>query len=264
MRAFRLPKASMALLLSGAVVASLAACGSDSEDPSRLERLRAAVLSGAREDFAAGTGAGGPAFEACVLGRLEEALDRPALERLVGVRRRPGGQQFAAQALNALAAPLAARCGHRFYVPKLVEASRGLRGRVPSEAAAKRLGVVYGPYLGIRCRRANRIGCDRVGIDVVFSARAKRVTAVVGGRRLRLRTPGLHSGVRGRDWVGTLERAGLSRRGSPLRVEAYGPGDTAWAGNPARYVRVELQVDFADRSRARAVFPAVFLSPGWG
>lgn len=96
-------------------------------------RLRDAVVRGAGRDFAEGTGIGGPAFEACVRRLLREALDRGTIRRLVRIYRMPDGQPHAAQALNGLAAPLAARCGHRTYVPELVEASRGLRGgRAPA------------------------------------------------------------------------------------------------------------------------------------
>ena len=225
--------------------------------------LRDAVLRGAQRDFAQGTGVGGPAFESCLSGLLREGLDRPAITRLVAVYRRPGGQQFAAQALNALAAPLAARCGHRALVPELVEASRGLREGRPTGAAVRRLGVTYGPYLGLRCRSPDRHSCDRVGIDVVLNRGASRVTASVGGLRARLRTPGLHDGVRFRDWVGTFSPAEVDRPGSPFHVPS-GRGARGWAGSPPVYVAVELRVRFADGRRAGAIFRHVFLSPGWG
>lgn len=255
------------VLVLGALLASASSCGSGSAEPSDAAgsaALRGAVLRGAARDFAQGNGIGGKAFEACVLGRLRKALDRPTLVRLAHVYRRPGGRAYAAQALNELAAPLAARCGHRAYVPELVEASRGLRSGTPVGRAEQRLGVTYGPYLGVRCHRANRLGCDRVGIDVVFADPADEVTAVVGSRRLRLRTPGLHSGARDHDWVGTFERAGLRRRGSPFRVDGYGPRQEVWAGSPAVYVPVRLEVAFGSGRRATATFPGVFLSPGWG
>ena len=58
----------------------------------RFRRLRAAVVRGARRDFAIGTGVGGRRYESCVLGRLREALDRRTLTRLVAVYRRPDGR----------------------------------------------------------------------------------------------------------------------------------------------------------------------------
>jgi hypothetical protein len=229
-----------------------------------FERVRGAVLKGAAKDFAQGTGIGGPVFESCFRGLLGKALDQPTIARLVQVYRRRDGQQFAAQALNAIASPLGAKCGRRSYVPELVEASRGLRGGKPAELGVRRLGVTYGPYLGVRCHRTGRLGCDRVGIDVVFSTAVTSVTAVVGARRLRLRTPGMHSGIRYRDWVGTFTRAGMGRPESPFHVRSYGRGHTMWTGSPPTYVPVELQVVFADGRTAKALFPSVFLSPGWG
>lgn len=86
--------------------------GDDEELSASFERVRGAVLRGAAKDFAQGTGIGGPAFESCVRELLGRVLDRPAIARLVQVYRRPDGQQFAAQALNALASPLGAECGH--------------------------------------------------------------------------------------------------------------------------------------------------------
>jgi hypothetical protein len=283
------PRSASALLVSvllGLATVSLSACGSaprntdststrptaiaaerrggDEELSASFERVRGAVLRGTAKDFAQGTGIGGPAFESCVRGLLGKALDRPTIARLVQVYRRPDGQQFAAQALNALASPLGAKCGHRPYVPELVEASRGLREGKPAGPAERALDVIYGPYLGVRCRRAGHIGCDRVGIDVVFSTASTRVTAVVGAHHLQLHTPGMHSGVRYRDWVGTFTRAGMDRPGSPFHVRSYGRAHAVWAGSPATYVPVELQVAFADSRTAKALFPGVFLSPGWG
>jgi hypothetical protein len=126
------------------------------------------------------------------------------------------------------------------------------------------LGVAYGPYLGVRCRRADHIGCDRVGIDVVFSAAVARVVAVVGNHRLRLNTPGMHNGVRYRDWVGTFTNAGMDRPGSPFHVRGYGRADSVWAGSPPVYVPVELRVAYAGGRSTSALFPGIFLSPGWG
>lgn len=229
-----------------------------------FEGIRAAVIHGAARDFAEGTGIGGPKYEECLLGQLRRVLDRSTLIRLIQVYRRPGGQQFAAQALNDLASPLGTRCGHRFYVPELVEASRGLAKGKLAGGAVRKLGVTYGPYLGVRCRRANRIGCDRVGIDVVFNHAASRVIAVMGGRRLHLRTPGMHNGVPRYDWVGTLSQVGIGRPGSFFRPRGDHRARGFWAGYPPIYVSVELQVRYANGRRATVLFPRVFLSPGWG
>jgi hypothetical protein len=216
-----------------------------------LDRVRRAVIRGAARDFAIGTGIGGPSFEGCVKGLLGEALDGPTVANLVAVYRRPYGTAYAAQVLNALVAPLAARCGHRFWVPELVEAARGLRSAAPIGAAIAKLGVTYGPYLGMRCHRVGYGRCGRVGIDVVLGHAATRVEAIAGSRTIRLRTPGLHNGVRHRDWVGTF-------------VHADFPHRRHHRDQDLTYVPVELRVHCADGRRARALFPHVLISSGWG
>lgn len=217
-----------------------------------LDRVRDAVARGAATDFARGTGIGGRPFEACVKGLLREALDGPTIANLVAIYRRPSGTAYAAQALNALTAPLAASCGRRFWVPELVEAARGLRNAAPIGAAIKKLGVTYGPYLGKRCRHTGYAGCELIGIDIVFGHAATRVVAIAGDQRIGLRTPGKHNGVRYRDWVGNFTHAGLSRPRADHRA------------TDLVYVGVELRVHFADGRRAHAFFPHVLVSSGWG
>lgn len=216
-----------------------------------LDRVRGAVVRGAAADFAHGTGIGGPSFEACVKVGLRDALDAPQIGSLVAIYRRPSGTAYAAQALNALAARQAARCGHRSWVPELVEAARGLRVAAPIGAAIEKLGVTYGPYLGMRCRHVGYGRCGRVGIDVVFGHAATRVTATIGNAQtIRLRTPGLHNGVEYRDWVGTFTHPDLPPRRNRDQALAY--------------VSIELRVEFADGRRAQALFPHVLVSSGWG
>jgi hypothetical protein len=216
-----------------------------------LDRVRDAVIHGATVDFALGTGVGGPSFEACVKAGMREALGAPTIGNLVVVYRRPHGTAYAAQALNALAAPLAASCGHRYWVPELVEAARGLRSAAPIGAAIEKLGVTYGSYLGMRCRHVGYGRCGRFGIDVVFGHAATRVVATVGPQTIRLRTPGRHNGVEYRDWVGTFTHADLPPRRRHRDQDLV-------------YVGVELRVHFADGRRARALFPHVLVSSGWG
>ena len=128
--------------------------------------------------------------------------------------------------------------------------------------AARRLGIVYGPYLGLTCRRQGGRRCGEVGIDVVLREEARAVTAWVGGRRLSLRTPGLHSGVAGRDWVGYLRRVGLDRPESPFYLPTR--HTASWAGSPPVYVPVRLKITHPDDSAKVATLTRVFLSPGWG
>jgi hypothetical protein len=251
---------ALALLIPVALAALLVADGSGSAAPGSgdsarvpyFERVRDAVVRGAASDFAAGTGIGGPDFAACVEGGLREALDPPTITDLAAVYRRPGGPGYAAQVLNAIASPLAARCGHRAWVPELVEAAHGLSFTRPTGGAAGHLGVTYGPYLGLRCSRpVSKAACERIGIDVVFRRPAVRVVAVAGDQRILLRTPGEHSGVRRHDWVGTFTESGLA------------PGSYDSGVNVIR-VPVELRVIFAGGSHAHALFPQALLAPGWG
>jgi hypothetical protein len=275
MACFRSLRQIGAAAVACAVLAAAAVgCGSSSTDstssaPTRpaalgFESLREAVLRGAARDWASGTQIGGPEFEACLQLRLKPALDRDELASPVQVYRREGGQQFVAQALNTLAAPLATRCGGRGYAPEMIEASRALRfGRLRG-GALDRLGVSYGPYLGVRCRVANSPLCDRVGIDIVFKRKVSAVLASIGCRAIDLRTPGMHDGIRGKDWVGTFENAGMSRKGSPLYIRPNGRAAGRWAGNPPVYAPIQVSVTYADGHRVNATFPHVFLSPGWG
>jgi hypothetical protein len=236
----------------GAKLAALERGSTHQPRTAYLDRVRQAVVRGAGRDFAAGTGIGGPSFEACLQDLLGEALDGPTLGNLLAVFHRPHGTAYAAQALNALAEPLAARCGHRYWVPELVEAASGLRSAAPSGAAIEKLGVTYGPYFGRRCHRPGPRNCDTIGIDVAFGHAATRVVAVVGSQVIRLRTPGLHNRIPHRDWVGTFTHADFARLGSHLHR----------TGNVA-YTAVELRVRFADGRRARALFPHILVSPGW-
>ena len=232
-----------------------------------FDRMRDKVLLGLATDFRGGTQAGPDGFGLCVRLGMRRALTRAQLSRLVSVYRRPGGQQFAAQALNALAAPIGAECGGAKFVPEMIGASEALGGDYPLsrlDIAARRLGVVYGPYLGVRCGRAGSTRCDQIGIDIVLHRQAAAVTAWVGGRRLRLRTPGLHNGVAGRDWVGYLGRAGLNRPGSPFRIPRNGRDPGTWAGYPPVYVPVRLAIAYSSGDRVLGTLPRVFLSPGWG
>jgi hypothetical protein len=251
----------LALVALGVVtVAAIFAGGGARSDSARaagtqehgvyLERVREAVVHGAATDFAQGTGIGGPSFEACVKAKLRGALNRPTIARLVAVYRRPYGTAHAAQALNALTAPLAARCGHRTWVPELVGAAQGLRSAAPDGAAIAKLGMTYGPYLGRRCHRPGPRNCGTIGIDVVFGHAATRVEAIAGSRTIRLRTPGQSNGIRFRDWIGTFTDADFGRIGKRHQ------------GNVA-YTAVELRVVFADGHRARALLPDVLVSPGW-
>jgi hypothetical protein len=232
-----------------------------------FNRMRDRVVLGLATDFRAGTHAGPDGFGLCVRLGMRRVLTRAQLSRLVSVYRRPGGRAFAAQALNALAAPIGAECGGAKFVPELIGAAEALGGKYPLsrlEIAARRLGIGYGPYLGVRCARPGSTHCDQVGIDVVLHREAAAVTAWVGGRRLHLQTPGLHNGAVGRDWVGYLGQVGLDRPESPFYIPLNGRSPGTWAGSPAVYVPVRMAIAYPSGDRVLGTVPRVFLSPGWG
>jgi hypothetical protein len=273
MNAKRIALASLSLL-----AALIVGCGSGSPAqgpagepakaaPTNYDVMRDKVILGLAKDFRASTQAGPPRYGLCVRLGMRRALTTEQLDRLAVVYRQPDGEQLAAQALNALAAPVGTECGGARYVPVLVTASVALGGGYPLSRygiAARRLGVTYGPYLGVTCGRFGSTYCDRVGVDLVLRRDARAVTAWVGGRRLVLRTPGLHSGEAGRDWVGYLHRVGLGRPDSPFHIPSNGRNPGAWAGSPAVYLPVRLEISYPDESTVTGTLSGATLSPGWG
>jgi hypothetical protein len=250
---------ALALLIPVALAALFAATAGGSGTAARhsgraayFAHVRDAVVHGAARDFAESTGIGGPAYAACVKSELGATLDPPTISSLAGVYRRPGNSALVAQILNAMALPGATRCGHRYWVPELTGAARGLSFSHDTGVAVRTLGVSYGPFLGARCRVARSRRCGRVGIDVVFRRPVTSVLAYIGIQHTRLVTPGLHNGVTNHDWVGTFTRARFTPRG-PFNIN-----------NEPFYVAVELRVIFAGGRHAHALFPRVLLAPGWG
>ncbi len=269
------------ILATALLAAALSACGSDQPTtaattaspkplPASLtdyDVMRDKVVLGLAKDFRAGTHAGPTGYAICVRLGVRRALGVDQLNRLVAIYRRPDGQPLAAQALNRLAAPVGAECGGAKFVPELVTASAALAGRYPLSRlaiAARRLGITYGPYLGLTCREATSTRCDEVGIDLVLRREARAVSTRVGGRRMVLRTPGEHDGVAGKDWVGRLRRVGLERPGSPFRIPVNGRSAKTWAGNPPVNLPVRIAVVYPDGARVAGTVPRVLLSPGWG
>jgi hypothetical protein len=114
------------------------------------------------------------------------------------------------------------------------------------------------PDLGVKCRRANSIACDRVGLAVWLRTPARRLTATIDGRTFSLRPPASRDGY----WEGVLTRAGLLMPGSALHVTPD-RGRYYWAGrHPVRAV-LRLAAIEADGTPA-ATDVAVDLRPGYG
>jgi hypothetical protein len=273
---------AVAVIALLSVALFLSACGGSSEPPSVqaevkvrpgswgrevvLSRLRDKILRGVAADYRAGTGVGPRRFGLCLRLGLRRALTGAQLDRLAAVYGRPSGRQFVAQALNRVAAPVGDSCGGRRFVPEMLAASTGFAKVDLSELRSRRPGVVYGPYMGVSCPRANSTGCDRVGFDLVLRRRAVAVAASIAGRSIHLISPGPvphNAGAGGRDWGGYLDDVGLRRKGSPFQIPANGRARGVWAGQPSVYLPVRVVATYPDGRRVAFVFPRVFLSPGF-
>ncbi len=235
--------------------------------PRSEEALRDRVLAGVGEDFRRGTHAGPRGFGLCIRLGMRRALDRATLLRLLLVARRPDGAAYGAQALNELAVPVGDACGGRRFVPELTAAGAVLHGARMVDSKAHRIGLEYGPYIGVSCRHAPSTDCDRVGIDLVLRRTARSVSAVVAGRAVRLVTPGPvphDAGANGRDWGGFIDGVGFRRESSPFYIPAGGFAPGRLAGNPPIYLTVRIAVAYRGGRRERIAIPSVFLSPGFG
>jgi hypothetical protein len=269
--------AAAGVALALVLTAALAACGSGGATstastrggaaPLSEERLRDLVLHGVGEDFRRGTHAGPPGFALCLRLGIRRALDKTTLQRLLSIARRPEGAPYAAQALNGLAVPIGDACGSRRFVPELTSAAAVLDGVRIVDTRAHRLGLEYGPYIGVSCPRPNRADCDRVGIDLVLRRDARSVEVTVAGRAVDLVTPGPvphDAGAAGRDWGGYLSDVGLRRAGSPFHFPAGRRPPDRWAGQPPVYLPVSLLVAYPGGRREAIRLPPTFLSPGFG
>jgi hypothetical protein len=109
----------------------------------------------------------------------------------------------------------------------------------------RRLLLRRAPYLGVRCRKANSIACDRVGLAVWLRAPARRLTATIGGRTFTLRPPATRTGY----WEGALRPAGLLTPGSALHVTPDS-GRYHWEGRHPVCAVVHLAATETDGARA--------------
>lgn len=120
------------------------------------------------------------------------------------------------------------------------------------------------PYLGVSCRRANSIACDRVGLAVWTRERARAVRASIAGRSFVLTDDRAFVGPHrpGEPWmfVGFLHHAGLRHGPLAVRVEN---GRNRWTGKHPAHTRLRLVITFSDRSQVTTSLK-VPLEPGWG
>lgn len=110
------------------------------------------------------------------------------------------------------------------------------------------------PLVGVACRRASSIRCDRVGIAVWLREPTDGVEVTVAGRRVVLRRSGWGP------WLGYLHPAGLLNGALGVRPDR---GRFSWQGKHPRNVRVHVVVRDAHGAPQRASV-TVPLRPGWG
>lgn len=120
------------------------------------------------------------------------------------------------------------------------------------------------PYLGVSCRQANSIVCDRVGLAVYTLPNARAVRATIAGRRMELTDDpafvGPHQRGQPRMFVGFLHHAGL--RHGPLAVQVEN-GRNRWTGVHPVHTKLSLTITLADGSRETTT-TRVILRSGWG
>lgn len=115
------------------------------------------------------------------------------------------------------------------------------------------------PYMGVACPTPNSIACDRIGLAVWLDKPARRVTANIAGRHLRLRAGGF-GGQGPTYWEGYLQPAGLLD--GPLKITAD-RGNDYWIGQHPLHAAVALTIKGQDRSLHHLLL-SLSLAPGWG
>ena len=111
------------------------------------------------------------------------------------------------------------------------------------------------PDLGVSCRQANSIACDRVKLAIWLRAPAVALSARVAGRLIVLRPPGEVGW-----WEGELHPAGLldgALRVTPDRGRFW------WAGGHPVDARVRVRITRRDGSVDQTAV-TVALRAGWG
>jgi hypothetical protein len=156
-------------------------------------------------------------------------------------------------ALTTIAALLAVGCGAQPAGEPPARATAPRSSAAPERAS--RL-LPRAPYVGVSCRRANSIACDRVGVAVWLKRPAVGVMATIAGQTLRLRPPRSREGW----WEGFLQPAGMidgALRVTPDRGRFY------WQGTHPRDVHLGIAVTRASAGTHRTSV-TVPLSAGWG
>ena len=137
----------------------------------------------------------------------------------------------------------------------LIPIGSSLRG-CPATKPAASLPSSALPFLGIACRVANSIRCDRIGVGVTLTRAAPLVVVRIVGRLVTLSPPSSGS----RLWLGFLYGQGPDH--GALRVRSPTGGDV-WLGSPEIDSRVRVTAFYADGSAATAA-STVPLHPGFG
>lgn len=114
------------------------------------------------------------------------------------------------------------------------------------------------PDVGVACPRANSIACDRVGLALWLAVPARRVTATIDGRALRLHPTRWRN--KQAPWIGYLQPAGLLD--GELRVTPD-RGRDHWEGRHPKHARVVVRITRPDGTRAVTRL-TVALRAGWG
>jgi hypothetical protein len=133
----------------------------------------------------------------------------------------------------------------------------------PLRAAPRQL-LTRDPYMGVSCRTANSIACDRVGLAVWTRRSARAVRATITGRTIELNDPDWSQrprrGLR-RMFAGFLDQAGLRGHG-PLAVQNENGRDRWTARHPVS-ASVQLVITYRDGTQRKTRL-RVGLAPGWG
>jgi hypothetical protein len=200
--------------------------------------------------------AGPPDTSAAQLADAAAALFEQARRR---ARRRRQRAAFGGLALVLIAAGVA------LVVVRTHDRSAPTRPGAPTPVTVTPERVLALPsYLGVSCRRANSIACDRVGLAIWTRSSVRAVRATIAGRSFDLtddpRFVGPHQRAQPHMFIGFLHHAGLRHGALAVRVEN---GRNRWTGKHPVHATMRLVITLADRSRM-ATSANVRLSPGWG